>query len=109
LRAARSCGKAKQTKRGSKRGFPKLSHQQQEIGAESRSLVTAAMPKEAREPFLRESDVWVARFDAARPLAESLRTGLIEMQRLRQANLSAAARRPSCCTATSAARSSRSA
>jgi hypothetical protein len=57
------------------------------MGAEAAVLVTAAMPKEAREPFLRESDVWIARFDAARPLAEALRAALIEMQRLRQANL----------------------
>jgi len=45
------------------------------------------MPKDAREPFLREADVWVARLDAARPLAESLRVMLIELHRQRQANL----------------------
>src|ERR671922_2599061 len=44
------------------------------------------MPKEAREPFLRESDVWVARYDAARPLAECLRSALLELARQRQAN-----------------------
>jgi len=54
-------------------------------------LVTAAMPKDAsgqsREPFIRDSDVWVARFDAARPLAEILRAMLLELHKARQANL----------------------
>ena len=45
------------------------------------------MPKDAHEPFLREADVWVARFDAARPLAEALRVMLVELHRQRQANL----------------------
>jgi hypothetical protein len=45
------------------------------------------MPKDAHEPFVRESDVWVTRLDAARPLAEALRMTLLEMHKLRQANL----------------------
>ena len=49
------------------------------------------MPKDRAgncgEPFLRESDVWVARFDAARPLAEALRASLVELHKQRQANL----------------------
>jgi hypothetical protein len=49
------------------------------------------MPKEGSgksgEPFLRESDVWITRFDAARPLAQALRTTLLELHKLRQANL----------------------
>ena len=44
------------------------------------------MPKEAREPFVRESDVWIARIDAARPLAEALRTTLLEIHKVRVAN-----------------------
>jgi hypothetical protein len=87
LRCGAILWEAKQTKAWQQAWLGKLRHQQQEIGAEFSILVTAAMPKEAREPFLRDSDVWVARFDAARPLAESLRNGLIEMQRLRQANV----------------------
>jgi hypothetical protein len=87
LRCGAILWEAKQTKAWQQAWLPKLRHQQQEIGAEFSILVTAAMPKEAREPFLRDSDVWVSRFDAARPLAESLRNGLIEMQRLRQANV----------------------
>src|SRR5690606_24328282 len=50
-------------------------------------IVTAAMPKEVREPFMREADVWIARVDAARPLAEALRATLLELHKARQANL----------------------
>ena len=87
LRCGAILWEAKQTKAWQQGWLPKLKHQQQEMGAEAAILVTAAMPKESREPFLRESDVWIARFDAARPLAEALRACMIEMQRLRQANL----------------------
>ena len=87
LRCGAILWEAKHTKAWQQAWLPKLKHQQQEMGAEAAVLVTAAMPKEAREPFLRESDIWIARFDAARPLAEALRAALIEMQRLRQANL----------------------
>jgi hypothetical protein len=87
LRCGAILWEAKQTKTWQQAWLPKLKHQQQEMGAEAAVLVTAAMPKEAREPFLRESDVWIARFEAARPLAEALRAAMIEMQRMRQANL----------------------
>ena len=78
---------AKQTKAWQPAWLRKLKDQQREIGAELAVIVTASMPKEAREPFLREADVWVARFDAARPLAEALRASLIELHKQRQANL----------------------
>lgn len=69
----------------------KLKDEQQAIGAELAVIVTAAMPKDRSgncgEPFLREADVWVARFDAARPLAEALRAMLLELHKQRQANL----------------------
>src|ERR687895_1282859 len=58
---------AKQTKAWQPAWLRKLKDEQQEIGAEFAVIVTAAMPKETREPFLRDSDVWKARFDAARP------------------------------------------
>ncbi|OGA95581.1 MAG: hypothetical protein A3G27_13810 [Betaproteobacteria bacterium RIFCSPLOWO2_12_FULL_66_14] len=51
----------------------KLKDDQQSIGAEIAVLVSSAMPKDAREPFVREADVWVTRLAAARPLAEALR------------------------------------
>src|SRR5687767_3062437 len=82
---------AKQTKAWQPAWLRKLKDQQQEIGAELAVIVTAAMPKDRAgtcgEPFLRDSDVWVARFDAARPLAEALRASLVELHKQRQANL----------------------
>src|SRR5688572_15987905 len=77
---------AKQTKAWQPAWLQKLKDDQQACGAEMAVIVTAAMPKEAREPFVRESDVWVSRFDAARPLAQALRTTLLELHKLRQAN-----------------------
>jgi hypothetical protein len=78
---------AKQTKAWQPAWLRKLKDEQREIGAELAVIVTAAMPKDANEPFLRASDVWIARFDAARPLAEALRAMLVELHRQRQANL----------------------
>jgi hypothetical protein len=78
---------AKQTKSWQSAWLRKLKDEQQEIGAEFAVIVTAAMPREAREPFVRDSDVWVTRYDAARPLAECLRAALLELARQRQANL----------------------
>src|SRR5918911_1186334 len=77
---------AKQTKAWQPAWLRKLKDEQQAIGAEFAVIVTSAMPKEAREPFLREADVWVTRYDAARPLAEALRCALVELARQRQAN-----------------------
>ena len=78
---------AKQTKAWQPAWLRKLKDEQQEIGAEFAVIVTSAMPKDAREPFLRDSDVWVTRNDAARPLAELLRCALFELAKQRQANL----------------------
>jgi len=78
---------AKQTKSWQPAWLRKLKDEQQEIGAEFAVIVTAAMPREAREPFLRDADVWVTRYDAARPLAELLRCALLELAKQRQANL----------------------
>ena len=78
---------AKQTKAWQPAWLRKLKDEQQEIGAELAVIVTATMPKDTREPFLREADVWVARFDAARPLAEALRASLLELHKQRQANV----------------------
>ncbi len=76
----------KQTKNWSTAWIPKLKDDQQAVGAELAVLVTSAMPRDTREPFLREGDVWVARFEVARPLAEALRSTLLEMHKLRIAN-----------------------
>ena len=78
---------AKQTKNWSAGWIQKLKDDQQAVGAELAVLVTSAMPKDVREPFVRQADVWITSFPAARPLAEALRTTLVEMHKLRQANL----------------------
>jgi hypothetical protein len=82
---------AKQTKAWQPAWLQKLKDDQQAVGAEMAVIVTAVMPKDgsgkSSEPFVREADVWVTRFDAARPLAQALRTTLLELHKLRQANL----------------------
>jgi len=81
---------AKQTKAWQPAWLRKLKDDQQAAGAEAAVIVTASMPKDRSgncgEPFMRESDVWIARFDAARPLAEVLRSALVELHKARLAN-----------------------
>jgi len=76
----------KQTKGFSPAWLQKLKDDQRSMGAELAVIVTAAMPKDCAEPFVRQNDVWVACPAAARSVAEALRTTLIEMHKLRQAN-----------------------
>jgi hypothetical protein len=78
---------AKQTKAFQPAWLQKLKDDQQACGAEIAVLVSSAMPKDVREPFIRQADVWITSFAAARPLAEALRGTLVEMHKLRQANL----------------------
>jgi len=84
---------AKQTKAWQPRWLRKLKDDQQAIGAELAVIVTAAMPRDGSgrsgEPFMREADVWIVRFDAARPLAEALRAMLLELHKARQATSAA--------------------
>lgn len=49
-------------------------------------LVTTAMPKGMNEPFTRIGDVWVVSPQVMRPVAETLRVTLLELQRLRLVN-----------------------
>jgi hypothetical protein len=82
---------AKQTKAFQSQWLPKLKDDQQACGAELAVLVTSAMPKQegvkgGAAPFMRQADVWITSFGAARPLAEALRTTLVEMHKLRVAN-----------------------
>lgn len=79
--------------------IPKLKDDQEAAGAELAVLVSSAMPRDTREPFLREGDVWVARFEVARPLAEALRATLLEMHKLcvaQQVRTSPNQQRPEC-------------
>ena len=95
LPSGHCCGtiiwEAKQTKAWQPAWLRKLKDDQQAIGAELAVIVTAAMPRDRSgncgEPFMREADVWIARFDAARPVAEALRAMLFELHKARQANL----------------------
>jgi hypothetical protein len=77
---------AKQTKAWQAGWLAKLKDDQQSVGAEIAVIVTAVMPKEVQEPFTRDSDVWITRFDSARPLAEVLRAWLVEVHKQKQAN-----------------------
>jgi hypothetical protein len=85
-----ACGtiiwETKQTRNWTAGWIPKLKNDQQEARAEFAVLVTTAMPGDAADPFLRHEDVWVTRYEAARPLADALRSALLEMQKLRIAN-----------------------
>ena len=57
----------------------------EQFETEVRSMKEALAAKEGALS-IREAGIWVARFEAARPLAEALRTTLIEMHKLRLAN-----------------------
>src|SRR5207244_9287828 len=50
---------AKQTKAWQPAWLRKLKDDQQAIGAELAVIGTAAMPRDVREPFVREADVWI--------------------------------------------------
>lgn len=76
----------KQTKAWSNAWLPKLKDDQQAVGAEVAVLVTAAMPRDSAEPFIAESGVWVARYEAARSLALVLRSALLDAHKIRVAN-----------------------
>ena len=64
----------------------KLKDDQQEARADVAVLVTTAMPKDVDEPFLLYNDIWLVRPDAVRPLAETLRVMLVELQKTRASN-----------------------
>ena len=64
----------------------KLKDDQQAAGADIAVLVTTVMPKGVTEPFARIGDVWVVSPQVMRPVAETLRVTLLELQRLRLVN-----------------------
>lgn len=78
---------AKQTKGWQQNWLSKLKEDQREIGAEIAVLVTAVMPKDVQHSFTRQEDVWVTKFSSVRPVAEALRSTLIEVHKQRQANI----------------------
>lgn len=88
--SGQTCGtivwETKQTKAWQAAWLQKLKDDQRAVGAEIAVIVTATMPKDVTEPFVRQDDVWITCIAAARPVAEALRTTLVEMHKLRQAN-----------------------
>jgi|SRR5579862_2079101 len=77
---------AKDTRHWQDSWLTKLKDNQREIGADFAVIVTAAMPKDVTEPFIRRDTVFVVRVIAARPVAEMLRVALLELHRARQAS-----------------------
>lgn len=84
------CGKiiweAKRAEHWSDKWLQKLKDDQQAAGADIAVLVTTAMPKGMADPFTRIGDVWVVSPQVMRPVAETLRVTLLELQRLRLVN-----------------------
>lgn len=85
-----ACGKiiweAKRAEHWSDKWLQKLKDDQQAAGADIAVLVTTVMPKGVTEPFVRIGDVWVVSPQVMRPVAETLRVTLLELQRLRLVN-----------------------
>jgi hypothetical protein len=85
-----TCGKiiweAKRAEHWSEKWLQKLKDDQQAAGADIAVLVTTVMPKGVTGPFARIGDVWVVSPHAMRPVAETLRVTLLELQRLRLVN-----------------------
>lgn len=88
--SGQTCGtiiwEIKQTKAWQPAWLQKLKDDQRAVGAEIAVIVTATMPKDSAEPFMRQGDVWITSIAAARSVAEALRATLMEMHKLRQAN-----------------------
>jgi len=84
-RAGQNCGsviwEAKRAENWSAKWITKLKDDQHEAGANIAVLVSSVFPDGQVEPFVLHEGVWVARPDAVRPLAEALRTVLLESAR----------------------------
>ncbi len=85
-----SCGRiiweAKRAEHWSDKWLQKLKDDQQAANADIAVLVTTVMPKGITAPFARIGDVWVVTPQVMRPVAETLRVTLVEIQRLKQVN-----------------------
>ena len=75
--SGQTCGtiiwEIKQTKAWQPAWLQKLKDDQRAVGAEIAVIVTATMPKDSAEPFMRQGDVWITSIAAARSVAEALR------------------------------------
>jgi len=89
-RSGQVCGKilweAKRTNNWSDKWVQKLKDDQQEAKAEIAVIVTTALPKSTSEPFFRIDDIWVVTTIAVRPVAEALRTILLETNKVKLIN-----------------------
>jgi hypothetical protein len=90
-RAGQVCGRiiweAKRAENWSAAWVQKLKDDQQEANAELAVLVTTVMPKQTIEPFCMIDDLWVVNTVAVRPMAETLRMMLIEVNKNKIINL----------------------
>ncbi len=88
--AGQLCGtiiwEAKRTESWSDKWLQKLKDDQMREGAEIAVIVTTNLPKGSKEPFLMQSDVWIASPLVVRPIAETLRAILIGNSKLKVAN-----------------------
>ncbi|MCK9345044.1 MAG: DUF2130 domain-containing protein [Candidatus Pacebacteria bacterium] len=84
------CGRiiweAKRAENWSEAWLQKLKDDQQGADARIAVLVTTAMPKGINEPFFQRDGVWVVSPQMIRPVAEALRTLLLETHRVEMIN-----------------------
>lgn len=84
------CGKiiweAKRADNWSEKWLQKLKDDQQEAKADIAVLVTTVMPKGVEEIIVRIGDVWVVSPHVIKPVAEMLRTALVEANKLKVVN-----------------------
>jgi len=87
LRSGGVCGRiiweTKRAEHWSNAWIGKLKADQQAAAGELAVLVSTAFPAGVEQTMLLHEGVWLVRPDLVRPLAEALRTGLIEAQRQR--------------------------
>ncbi len=85
-----ACGKiiweAKRAENWSEKWLQKLKDDQQAAGADIAVLVTTAMPKNVTDNFAQIGGVWVIAPHLMRPVAETLRVTLIELERMKLVN-----------------------
>jgi hypothetical protein len=77
---------AKRAKSWSDKWLQKLKDNQMQAGAEFAVIVTSALPRDSKEPFMMNGDIWVVTDPVIRPIAETLRAMLIQSNKLKLAS-----------------------
>ena len=89
-RAGAPCGRiiweTKNTRNWANSWVQKLKDDQQSAGAEIAVLVSTAFPGNGREAFLHHEGIWLVRPNTIEPVAQALRTILIESQKQKVIN-----------------------